>query len=167
MTPPPPTPSPDPRLHEDAAELHQALKQLLRVYQFRDRDRICCHDVSVTQCHALERLAEAGPMSQNELASALFLDKSTTSRVVGTLERKGYLARRPDPNDGRARRLEITEAGRALVETIEADILAREARILAPFPGGMRRSMARLIRELAAAQSAQVDVTGGTCCTVG
>jgi hypothetical protein len=38
----------------DAETFHAALSELVRVYQFRDRDRICCHDVSVTQCYALE-----------------------------------------------------------------------------------------------------------------
>jgi hypothetical protein len=31
-----------------------------RVYQFRDRDRICGHDISVTQCHALDVLILRG-----------------------------------------------------------------------------------------------------------
>lgn len=39
---------PDDQLMRDAEELHEALNQLVRVYQFRDRDRICCYDVSVT-----------------------------------------------------------------------------------------------------------------------
>ena len=33
----------------DALDLHEAVADLVRVYQFRDRDRICCHDVWVTQ----------------------------------------------------------------------------------------------------------------------
>ena len=37
-------------LQADAETLHAALSELVRVYQFRDRDRICCHDISVTQC---------------------------------------------------------------------------------------------------------------------
>lgn len=44
------------------AQALQAVVDLVRVYQFRDRDRICCHDISVTQCHALEALVEHGPM---------------------------------------------------------------------------------------------------------
>ena len=40
-------------LAADARELHHVLEELMRVVQFRDRDRICCHDVSVTQCYAL------------------------------------------------------------------------------------------------------------------
>jgi SAM-dependent methyltransferase len=37
--------------------LYAALSDLVRVYQFRDRDRICCHDISVTQQDAILREA--------------------------------------------------------------------------------------------------------------
>src|SRR6185436_17114243 len=90
------------RLEADAAALHEALCELVRVYQFRDRDRICCHDISVTQCYALEALLRRGPSGLNELAAELYLDKSTASRVVGALERKRYVSRAPHPEDGRA-----------------------------------------------------------------
>ena len=36
-------------LHRDAEALQEAVADLVRIYQFRDRDRICCHDISVTQ----------------------------------------------------------------------------------------------------------------------
>ena len=72
-----------------------AVADLVRVYQFRDRDRICCHDISVTQCYALETLVEHGPLRLSALADRLFLDKSTTSRVVGTLVKKGYVEQAP------------------------------------------------------------------------
>ena len=75
----------DGTLPEDARAVHEALSDLVRVYQFRDRDRICCHDVSVTQCYALEALIRRGPITLGELAAELYLDKSTASRVVGTL----------------------------------------------------------------------------------
>ena len=85
------------RLDADAGALHDALSELVRVYQFRDRDRICCHDISVTQCYALEALLRRGPSGLNELAAELYLDKSTASRVVATLERKRYISRAPPP----------------------------------------------------------------------
>jgi DNA-binding MarR family transcriptional regulator len=106
------------RLRNDAERLHAALNQLVRVYQLRDRDTICCHDVSVTQCNALELLVERGPLRSLALADALMLDKSTTTRVVDALERKGYVERRQDPSDARAHALTVTRAGRALYERI-------------------------------------------------
>src|SRR4026209_916514 len=57
------------RLEADAGALHEALTELVRVYQFRDRDRICCHDISVTQCYALDALLRRGPSGLNELAA--------------------------------------------------------------------------------------------------
>ena len=89
-------------LHRHAQALQAAVADLVRVYQFRDRDRICCHDVSVTQCHALEMIVEHGPLRLGVLAERLFLDKSTTSRVVSTLVKKGYVEQRADAVDGRA-----------------------------------------------------------------
>jgi hypothetical protein len=74
------------------ARIHEALTQLVRVYQFRDRDRICRYDVSVTQCYAVEALVKQGPLRLQALAEQMFLDKSTASRVVDTLERKGYVS---------------------------------------------------------------------------
>src|SRR3954453_4554187 len=92
----------DPDLERDSADLYDALSELVRVYQFRDRDRICCYDVSVTQCYALEALVRRGGMTLNDLAAQLYLDKSTASRVVDALERKEYVTRLPHPEDRRA-----------------------------------------------------------------
>lgn len=65
-------------LAHDAEELHAAVSALVRLYQFRDRDRIGCH--GVTQCYALETLVESGPSRSRALADTLMLDKSTVTR---------------------------------------------------------------------------------------
>src|SRR5262245_9262005 len=126
-----PSPALDPALARDAAALHRALSDLVRVVQFRDRDRICCYDVSVTQCYAIEEMVRRGPLTVNELAAALYLDKSTASRVVDGLERKGYATRTPHPDDRRALLLAVTEAGRALFERIEGDLVLEAGQLLA------------------------------------
>src|SRR6185436_12239389 len=121
------------RLEADAVELHTALTELVRVYQFRDRDRICCHDVSVTQCYAFEALIRRGPSGLNELAAELYLDKSTASRVVATLERKGYVSRAAHPDDGRAIVLRATPAGRKLHDRIRQDLVHEARELLQDF----------------------------------
>ncbi len=156
----------DPTLHRDAAELHRVLSELIRVYSFRDRDRICCYDVSVTQCHALEALVQQGPLTLNELAAALYLDKSTTSRVVDALQRKAYVERRTHPEDRRALLLEATAAGRDLHARIERDILEEEKRLLAEFDPEVRAGMTRLLGRLARAAAERVDTSGGSCCRI-
>jgi MarR family 2-MHQ and catechol resistance regulon transcriptional repressor len=156
----------DGQLEADTVDLHRSLSELVRVYQFRDRDRICCYDISVSQCYALEAVAEHGPLTLNDLAARLYLDKSTASRVVDALEKKGYVERHANPEDRRALRLVATGDGRELYGRIEADILAQERSLLAVFPSEVRQSMARLIGELARAAAARVDSSGGTCCTI-
>jgi DNA-binding MarR family transcriptional regulator len=157
----------DPRLDRDATELHAALSELIRVYQFRDREKISRHDVSVTQAHALEIIDEVGPLSMNELAARLFLDKSTTSRVIASLERKGLARRDANPTDRRALHLNVTANGQRLLDTIRSRILSEEKRLLAEFEPAVRREMTRLIGRLARAAAARVDTSGGTCTTIG
>ena len=152
------------RLLADAEALHAALNELVRVYQFRDRDRICCHDVSVTQCYAIEALLRRGPSGLNELAAELYLDKSTASRVVGTLERKGYVTRGPHPRDGRAIVLRVTASGRRLHDRIRADLVSEARALLRDFEPGVREAAPRLIRRLARAAAVRSGVAGAGCC---
>jgi DNA-binding MarR family transcriptional regulator len=156
----------DPAVDRDAAALYEALSDLIRVYQFRDRDRICCHDISVTQCYALESLARRGPLTLNELAAELYLDKSTVSRVVNTIERKKLLRRRPHKQDRRAVQLEITSAGRRLQEVIRADIEERERRLIADFDPAARKALIDLVGRLAQAAKERVSTASGTCCSL-
>ena len=152
------------RLESDAAALHEALSELVRVYQFRDRDRICCHDISVTQCYALDALLRRGPSGLNDLAAELYLDKSTASRVVSALERKRYVTRTPHPEDGRAIVLSVTPAGRRLCERIHADLVAEAKELLADFEPEVREGAARLILRLARAAAVRSGLAPGSGC---
>jgi DNA-binding MarR family transcriptional regulator len=145
----------DTELDKDAWELHKALSQLVRVYQFRDRKRICYYDISVTQCYAVSALVRLGAMTLNELAAELYLDKSTASRVVDPLERKGYVRRSVDPNDARALSLKVTKKGQGLHYQIEQDLLVEMKRLVAEIDPDVRQATAHLIARLAKAATAR------------
>lgn len=140
-------------LDKDAWELHEALSELVRVYQFRDRKRICYRDVSITQCYAIDALVRKGPMSLNMLAAELFLDKSTASRVIDSLERKGYVTRSVDPDDRRVRVLEITKEGNELHSRIESELAEGMKAMIADFDPDIRQATIRLVVRLAKAAS--------------
>jgi MarR family 2-MHQ and catechol resistance regulon transcriptional repressor len=135
-------------LERDAEAFHEALSGLVRLYQFRNRDKICCFDVSVAQCHALEALVESGPLTLGELAERLYVDKSTASRIVDALERKGYLARAAHPVDARALRLSATSGGWRLVRRIRASLVEESKAVLGDLSPGLRQEAAHLIRRL-------------------
>jgi MarR family 2-MHQ and catechol resistance regulon transcriptional repressor len=145
----------DSRLEADAEALHWAVSDLVRVYQFRDRDRICCYDISVTQCYALEALAEHGPLRLGALAERLHLDKSTASRVVATLVRKGYAAQGPEARDRRAVAIAVTRSGRRLYERITADLIEQQKLVVQDIDPQVRAGVVEVIRRLADAASAR------------
>jgi DNA-binding MarR family transcriptional regulator len=157
-------------LHRDAQALQAAIADLVRVYQFRDRDRICCHDISVTQCHALEMLITHGPLRLGELTERLFLDKSTTSRVVQALVKKGYVEQHTDGSDGRATALSATRAGRTLCARIIEDLVEQQEELLTDLDPDVRAGVVDVIRRLAQAADARfragVSVAAPrSCCT--
>lgn len=136
-------------LDADAWELHLALSELVRVYQFRDRTRICYYDLSVTQCYAVSALVAKGPMPLKRLADTLYLDKSTTSRVVDSLERKGYVHRNADLQDGRALRLHASRKGRGIHARIERDLVDEMKQLLEAIDPDVRQATIRLVARLA------------------
>jgi len=70
---------------------------------------------------AMRMLADLGPLSTNALAHALHLDASTVTRQVAALERAGFVARRPDPADGRSSTIALTAKGRLSMADVEQE----------------------------------------------
>ena len=138
-------------MEADTRDLQAAVSELVRVYQFRDRTSICYYDISVTQCYALTSINKHGPMTLNDLAAELYLDKSTASRVVGSLVRKGYVGRSADPEDGRALRLKATRKGAELESKIYRDLLQEMKILISDYDPKTRRATATLIARLARA----------------
>ena len=65
----------------------------------------------------LKSLATSGPLRVTDLAVCANLDASTVSRHVAQLQSAGLIERTPDPLDGRAQRVKLSDAGIARIET--------------------------------------------------
>ena len=84
--------------------------------------------IEVAGSAVLSRLELLGPTRLTDLAAALGLDPSSVSRQVAAVERSGWVAKEPDPDDRRASRLLLTPAGQDVVRRLRsarAEILAR------------------------------------------
>ncbi len=141
--------------------MRKALSELLHVYQYRDRSRICCHDVSVTQAHAIDILINQGKVSLNQVAGELFLNKSTASRAVEVLVQKGYVKRHTDPDDARAIKIDVTKRGRNLHKQLELESLNEMKTMINDFDPDVRQATTRLVARLAKAAKNRF---GGNCC---
>ena len=140
--------------------------ELLRVVQFRDRDRACCYGLSVSQCYALEAVVRSGPLTVNDLAAALYLDKSTASRLARGLTDRGLILRQRDPGDGRTVRLAATAEGQSTANRIHTHLVNEYAALIEDFPAEVRAAAAQIVGRLATAVGGRIDASGGTCCII-
>lgn len=81
--------------------------------------------VSLGQLLALDGLGEAPrPLRMSELAGVAGLALPELTRVVAGLEANGWVKRRTDPDDSRAKLVELTGPGRNLVEQVHREAMA-------------------------------------------
>jgi len=148
----------------DAARVQEALQELVRILQFRDRDRACCYELSVSQCHGLQALVQAGPMTVTDLGSHLYLEKSTASRLAKSLLEKGLIRRRAPRGDGRVVILQVTEAGQRLTRRILNDLAEEYMDLLEQLTPEVRTALPAVLDRLARVIAGRTDGTGFTCC---
>ena len=153
-----------PSLLRDAARLQEALGELIRVLQFRDRDRACCYDLSVSQCYALEALIQFGPMTVTQLGDHLYLEKSTASRLAKALLGKDLVRKRAPQADGRVVILQVTEAGHRLARKILNDLAEEYMDLLEQFEAEVRAALPVLLDRLTQNISRRTDPQSPTCC---
>lgn len=104
----------------DAKTAEDAILQLSLAVGRRLRARLEGDPVEWSQATLLFTLKRRGALRLGDLAESMRLDASTVSRHVQQLAERGFISREPDPADGRACNLALTDAGRqALTETFD------------------------------------------------
>ncbi|MFB7084492.1 MarR family winged helix-turn-helix transcriptional regulator [Streptomyces sp. NPDC056296] len=114
-----PSPLPDGPASPDVTEIERALTRVTYLStRQRQHDRLMAlADVPLDRAAValLRQVADSGPLRPGELAARLGVEASHVTRTVRQLQRTGYVSRVPDPDDRRAQRIELTEAGRRAV----------------------------------------------------
>lgn len=111
-------------------------------------NRIVGVDVTRQQVALLVALAQNPGSSQNALVAATGIDKSTLKEMVGRLAKKGWIDRKRDKNDNRAWVMNITPAGRAIVDDRIVAVIEAQTEILAPLEPEERPVFLALLRKL-------------------
>ena len=137
-----------------AAEFYQAVTELVRAWQLRDRNRAGTHNLSSSAAYALEVLVRMGTIGVNELAAELYVERSTASRIVAGLEEKGLVVRSHHPADRRSVCIEVTDLGRGVHRQLHEENLREAAALLASTPVDERNALMDQLRELARASAA-------------
>ncbi|MFN0095332.1 MAG: MarR family winged helix-turn-helix transcriptional regulator [Dehalococcoidia bacterium] len=110
-----------------------------------------------THLQVIGNLVGVDGIRLTELASRATLSLAACSEQVNELETLGYLERRPDPTDGRAKLIVPTARGRRLLEASQASIARLEERWAARCaPGAFEQACStldQLLRSLDEADS--------------
>jgi DNA-binding MarR family transcriptional regulator len=101
----------------EARRLNEAIRLLVRRFALAERADVACCGMTVAQAATLDALAGGG-MRLGDLGQRLGIAPSTLSRNLDRLVERGLVDRSVDPNDRRASRAELTDAGRTAAERV-------------------------------------------------
>lgn len=108
------------------------------------------HDVTPEQWVVLYRLYEAPGLTQAGLGERTVKDKTTITRILDRLAAKKLLTRRRDEHDRRSQRIDLTPAGRSLVERLVPLVRAYAIAAFADVPPADRDSLRRILGNIEA-----------------
>jgi DNA-binding MarR family transcriptional regulator len=87
--------------------------------------------------------------SQLALGRQLGVDRTVMTYLLDELEQAGLVERTPDPTDRRARRITLTDGGRARLCALERSLRAAEDDLLAPLDAEERAALRALLQRVA------------------
>ena len=127
----------------DAKQLENLFGEFLQVMGLhRPEQTLFGITISLSEGFALMALAAGAPLSQQALAEQLHLDKSTVSRLVKSLEQKGWVKRVRDLQDTRMFRLHLSEEGQVTATRLVKGMTERHERLLAELRPDEQESLA-------------------------
>ncbi|MFT4202253.1 MarR family winged helix-turn-helix transcriptional regulator [Gordonia sp. (in: high G+C Gram-positive bacteria)] len=141
------------------AELENELTEFWRRGRARARERAHAVDPRMDpSCYPLlMAVAHRGPIPMSTLVQRLEIEKSTVTRQVDVLERLGLVARLPDPDDARARVVELTADGHRRIGEVFATAVPQWRERLSRWDPDDVRTLIDLMRRLERSLSGDDD----------
>jgi DNA-binding MarR family transcriptional regulator len=124
------------------------LARLARTAGYRVGEALAAMQMRTHEFPVLNHLAEAGPVSQQELGVALRINPSNLVGLLDVLEADGLLARTRDRADRRRHLVELTGAGRQRLAKAWQVAAATERELLAPLSAAERAQLQASLKRL-------------------
>ena len=85
------------------------------------RPMLAIHDVTEQQWRVIRIVAEAGTLDASEMADRAFILAPSLTRIIRSLEERGFITKSKDEQDGRRVLLRITPAGLKIINEVSPD----------------------------------------------
>jgi DNA-binding MarR family transcriptional regulator len=90
------------------------------------------------------------PITPGLIAERAIVSSASATSVLDTLEKRGLLVRRPHPDDGRKLVIDLTDAGRAIIDRVLPGIHTLETRVMSALTPAERAQLLRLLSKVQA-----------------
>lgn len=107
--------------------------------------------LNMYQAMSLVYIAQYGSerdVNQRSIERYLHLSNPGVSKIVGYLEKEGYVTRDSDPKDARSYLLHATEKGREFAEKLNEVILEADREILSPLTAEEQETLLKLLEKI-------------------
>jgi len=98
------------------------LLSYMRTYYFRPAEHFTRMRFGHSHMHALSLIAKRGSCTMRELAAELMVSKQQLTRLVDRMVEAGQVVRKPDENDRRLVRIELSDKGRSMFKEMGAGL---------------------------------------------
>ncbi len=142
---------------EEAVRAYVKLMRASRAVLARVEPLLAEHGLTPTQLGVLEGLLHKGKLPQRELGRKVLTSAGNMTDVIDKLEARCLVRRVRDTCDRRLVQVELTPAGRALIEDLFPRHATDIARAMAGLDTAGRHALGALLRDLGMA-AAQLDV---------
>lgn len=105
-------------------------------------------DMTPLQYAALVAIRAHPGIDATRLSAVIAFDRSTLGSVIERLEAKGFLERKPGPDDRRIKLLYLTSAGAAELRDVEPSVAQAQTRMLKPLKPADRKTLLALMTQL-------------------
>jgi DNA-binding MarR family transcriptional regulator len=131
------------------SNIDDALRRAAAAHRIAMERALAALEITPAQFAVLEIVAGSPGVSSAELARVERLTPPTLSVIVGNLERKGALVRRPHANNARIQCLEATDLGRESLRDGRRRVETLRRRIADAIPDGAAPAIDAWLRRVA------------------
>ncbi|MFQ6615515.1 MAG: MarR family winged helix-turn-helix transcriptional regulator [Fidelibacterota bacterium] len=128
-------------------ELGELLKELTLVLNALHRRDVCGQGRTLSQCFVLMSLPYDG-LDMSALSRKLGLDNSTTTRLVDTLEKHGWVERKRDRRDRRVMTAKLTQEGENVAKELDTSMESLGEAVLEYLSPEKRENTQEVLQEL-------------------